>query len=51
MADADISRFERVIGGTPRPHIDQRRTTEMGIAVGALSRLLELGRPAYVRVG
>ena len=40
----------QVIGGSRRSRTDQRRTTGVGIAVGALNRLLELGHPTYVRL-
>lgn len=47
--EADISRFKRVIRGALRSRTDERRATE--IAIGALKRMLELGRPEYVRKG
>ena len=50
LVEADIARFKRVIGGGLRSHTDGRRATEVAIAVGALNRMLELGRPAYVRL-
>ncbi len=50
LVEADISRFKRVIGGTLRSRADRRRTTEVGIVVGALNRMLELGHPTCVRV-
>ena len=50
LVEADISRLKRVIGSSVRSRTDRRRTTEAGIAVGALNRMLELGRPAYVRI-
>ena len=49
LVEADISRFKQVIGGSLRSRVDKRRTTEVGIAVGVLNRMLELGHPAYVR--
>jgi hypothetical protein len=49
LVEADISRFKRVIGDGLRSRTDRCRTTEMGIAVAALNRMLELGRPEYVR--
>ena len=33
-----------------RAHTDERRATEVEVAVYALNRMLELGRPSYVRV-
>lgn len=50
LVEADIARFKRVIGGGLRSRTDGRRATEVAIAVGALNRMLELGRPAYVRL-
>jgi hypothetical protein len=50
LVKADIARFKRVIGGGLRSRTDGRRATEVTIAVGALNRMLELGRPEYVRI-
>ncbi len=50
LVEADISRFKRVIGDLLRSRTDQRRATEVAIAVNALNRMLELGRPDYVRL-
>jgi hypothetical protein len=50
LVEADISRFKRVIGEGLRLRTDRRRTTEMAIAVAALNRMLELGRPEYDRL-
>ncbi|MFC7739370.1 transposase [Roseomonas sp. GCM10028921] len=50
LIEADIARFKRVIGGALRSRTDARRATEVAIAVGALNRMLELGRPEYVRL-
>jgi hypothetical protein len=50
LVEADISRFERVIGGALRSRTDERRATEVAVAVGVLNRMLELGRPEYVRI-
>ena len=44
-----MSRFKRVIGDALRSRTDRRRATEGAIAVDALNRMLELGRPSYVR--
>ena len=49
LVEADVSRFKRVIGNGLRSRTDRRRATEVAIAVGALSRMLDLGRPEYVR--
>ena len=50
LVEADISRFKRVIGDGLRFRTDRRRATEVAIAAGALNRMLELGRPEYVRL-
>ena len=50
LVEADISRFKRVIGDGLRSRTDRRRTTEVTLAVDALNRMLEFGRPAYVRL-
>ena len=50
LVEADISRFKRVIGEGLRSRTDQRRATEVAIAFNALNRMLELGRPEYVRI-
>ncbi len=50
LVEADVSRFKRVIGDTLRSRKDRRRATEVAIAVGALNRMLNLGRPEYVRI-
>ena len=49
-AEAAISRWKRVIGDGLRAHTDERRETEVDVAVHALNRMLELGRPNYVRI-
>ncbi|MGI4942816.1 MAG: IS5 family transposase [Janthinobacterium lividum] len=50
LVEADISRFNRVIGDGLQSRTDQRRATEVAIAVNALNRMLDLGRPEYVRL-
>jgi hypothetical protein len=47
--EAAMSRYKRVIGGALRSMEDTRRLCEVKIAVKALNRMLELGRPACVR--
>jgi Transposase DDE domain len=47
--ETSISRFKRVIGDALRSRSDQRRATEVAIAIHALNRMLELGRPGFVR--
>jgi hypothetical protein len=55
--EAAIGRYKQVIGdgrpstrGRVRFHKDERRTTEVGVAVYVLNRMLELGRPISVRI-
>ena len=50
LVEADISRWKRVIGGGLRSQTDRRQTTEVAIAADVLNRMLELGRPEYVRI-
>ena len=49
-AEAAIGRFKQVIGDGLRSRTDARRATEVDVAVHALNRMMELGRPSYVRV-
>jgi hypothetical protein len=50
LVEADIGRWKRVIGGALHSQTDGRLTTEVAIAVCVLNRMLELGRPDYVRI-
>jgi hypothetical protein len=50
LVEASISRLKRVIGEALRSRTDRRRTTEIAVAVHALNRMLELGRPKSVRI-
>ena len=50
LIEADISRWKRVIGDALRSHTDGRHATEVAIAADVLNRMLELGRPGYVRI-
>jgi hypothetical protein len=50
LVEADIARFKRVIGCGLRSRTERRRATEVAVAVGALNRMLDLGRPEYVRI-
>jgi hypothetical protein len=50
LAEAAVSRLNRVIGNALRSRMDRRRATEITIAVHALNRMLELGRPKSVRI-
>jgi Transposase DDE domain len=49
-AEAAIGRWKQVIGDGLRSRTDERRMTEIDVAVHALNRMLELGRPNYVRI-
>ena len=50
LVEADIGRWKRVIGDGLRSRTDERQATEVAIAVDVLNRMLELGRPEYVRI-
>jgi hypothetical protein len=45
-----IGRYKRVIGDALRSRTDQTEAAEVAIAAAALNRMLELGRPDYVRI-
>ena len=49
-AEATIGRFKQVIGDGLRSRTDRRRATEVDVAVHALNRMLEFGRPISVRI-
>ena len=49
LVEATISRLKRVIGNSLHSRTDRRRRTEVAIAIHALNRMLELGRPNSVR--
>jgi transposase len=49
-AEAAIGRWKQVIGDELRSRTDERRATEVDVAVHVLNRMLELGRPSYVRI-
>ncbi len=48
--EATMNRWKQVIDDELRAHPDERRATEVAVAVHALNRRLELGRPSYVPV-
>ncbi len=50
LVEADIARWKCVIGSGLRSRTDGRQATEVAIAAGVLNRMLELGRPNYVRI-
>ena len=49
-AEAAIARWKQVIGDGLRSRKDERRATEVEVAVHALNRMLEFGRPISIRV-
>jgi hypothetical protein len=50
LVEADIGRWKRVIGEALRSQTDARQATDVAIALDVLNRMLELGRPNYVRI-
>jgi len=50
LVEADISRWKRVIGDGLHSRTDGRQATEVAIAADVLNRMLDLGRPEYVRL-
>ena len=50
LAESDVSRWKRVIGDGLRSQTDGRQATEVAIAAEVLNRMLDLGRPEYVRI-
>jgi hypothetical protein len=50
LVESDISRWKRVIGDGLRSQTDGRQASEVAIAADVLNRMLELGRPEYVRI-
>ena len=50
-AEAAIGRWKQVIRDGLRARADERRATEVDVAVHALNRMLEFGHPNYVRIG
>ena len=50
LVEADVSRWKRVIGDGLRSQTDGRQATEVAIAADVLNRMLDLGRPEYVRI-
>ena len=49
LVEADIARWKCVIGDELRSQTDGRQATEVAIAADVLNRILDLGRPEYVR--
>jgi hypothetical protein len=50
LVEADIARWKRVIGDGLRSQTDGRQATEVAIAANVLNRMLDLGRPEYIRI-
>jgi len=50
LVEADVLRWKRVIGDRLRSQTDGRQASEVAIAAEVLNRMLELGRPQYVRI-
>jgi hypothetical protein len=50
LVEADIPRWKRVVGDGLRFRTDGRQATEVALAADVLNRMLDLGRPEYVRV-
>ncbi len=50
-AEAAMGRWKQVIGDGLRARTDPRRAVEVSVAVHVLNRMLDLGRPNYVRIG
>ena len=50
LVEADIARWKCVIGDGLRSQTDGRQATEVAIAADVLNRMLDLGRPEYVRI-
>ena len=45
-----FARWKRVIGDGLRSQTDGRQATEVAIATNVLNRMLDLGRPEYIRI-
>jgi hypothetical protein len=50
LVESDISRWKRVVGDGLRFQTNGRQAIEVAIAADVLNRMLELGRPEYVRI-
>jgi hypothetical protein len=49
LVKSDIARWKRVIGDGLRSQTGRRQATEVASAADVLNRMLDLGRPEYVR--
>ena len=50
LVESDVSRWKRIIGDGLRSQTNERQATEVAIAADVLNRMLDLGRPEYVRI-
>jgi len=50
LVESDVARWKCVIGDGLRFQTDSRQNAEVAIAAGVLNRMLDLGRPEYVRI-
>jgi hypothetical protein len=50
LVGSEIARWKCVIGDGLRFQTDGRRAIEVAIAADVLNRMLDLGRPEYVRI-
>jgi hypothetical protein len=50
LVESDVARWKHVIGDGLSSQTDGRQATEVAIAADALNRMLDLGRPEYVRI-
>jgi hypothetical protein len=50
LVESDIARWKCVTGDGPRSRTNGRQETEVAIAADVLNRMLDLGRPEYVRI-
>jgi hypothetical protein len=50
LVESDISRWKRVIGDGLHSQTGGRQSAEVAVAANVLNRMLELGRPEYVRI-
>jgi Transposase DDE domain len=50
LVESDIARWKSVIGDGLRSRTDRRQATEVAIAANVLNRMLDLGRPNYIRI-
>ena len=50
LVEADVARWKCVIGDGLHSQTDGRQATEVAIATNVLNRMLDLGRPEYIRI-